>query len=102
MSDQPLSPAAVFLRLGTTLVAFMVLITHLLMLAIVPQTKCTGGDGADIWMAVFALSPLTFVFALLLLVSRPLKSVVPMLKWGCLPMVLLLPLALFGTLPIFS
>jgi len=99
---QTLSAAAVFLRLGLTMVAYMVIFSHLLMLALVPQTKCTGGDGADIWVAVFALSPLTFIFTLLLLSARPLHSVVQILKWGCLPLVILVPLALIGTLPIFS
>ena len=100
-SAAPLSPASVFLRLGITLVAYMVLVAHLLMLAIVPQTKCTG-EGTEIWVAIFAMSPLTFIFALLLLASRPLKSVVQMLKWGCVFIVLLLPFALIATLPIFG
>jgi hypothetical protein len=93
--------AEVFLRLGCTLVAFMVLIGHLLWLSILPRIDCST-DGASLWFALFGLAPLTFVLALLLLTSRPLTSVVSMLKWGCLPVGLLVPMALLGTLPTFS
>lgn len=89
------------MRLGITLVAYFMLIFHLGMVALVPQAKCSG-DNPDIWVVTFVLAPLSLTFALLLLASKPLKSVVQMLKWGCVPVLILAPLALIGTLPIFS
>lgn len=100
-NDKQLAPASVFLRLGTTLVAYMVLIFHLLLVALVSQLKCNG-DEPPIWVLTFFTAVIAFVFALALLVSRPLKSVVPMLKWGCLPVVALLPFALIAVLPVFG
>ena len=90
--------ADIFLRLGITLVAFMVIIGHLLWLAILPQIDCAT-DGAELWSALFWMSPLTLAVALLLLVSRKLPSIVQSLKFGCVPIALLLPLALYGILP---
>jgi len=101
MAQAPLSPASIFLRLGITLVAFLWLVFHLSFVAAVPSLKCSG-DTPDIWQVTFFMAPITFVFALLLLVSQPLKSVVQVLRWGCVLILILCPLALFSTLPIFS
>jgi len=101
MAQPSLSPASIFLRLGITLVAFLWLVFHLSFVAAVPGLKCSG-DNPDIWQVTFYMAPITFVFALLLLVSEPLKSVVQMLRWGAILVLILCPLALFGTLPIFS
>lgn len=101
MADVELAPASIFLRLGTTLVAYMMLIAHLLMVALVPQAKCSG-DAPDIWVVTLVTALLALTFALVLLASRPLKSVVQMLRWGCVPVLILAPLALIGALPIFS
>jgi len=101
MAQAPLTPAAIFLRLGITLVAFLWLVVHLSLVAAVPSLKCSG-DTPDIWQLTFYMAPLTFVFSLLLLVSEPLKSVVQVLRWGCILLFVLCPLALLGALPIFS
>ena len=101
MANNSLSPAQVFLRLGLRLVAYLLLFVHLAFVAAVPSLKCSG-DNPDIWQLTFYLAPLTLVFALLLLASRPLKTVVQTLRWGCVPLVVLVPLALIGTLPTFS
>ncbi len=101
MAQASLSAASVFLRLGITLVAYLWLCFHLALVASVPSLKCSG-DNPDIWQLTFYLAPITLVFALVLLASRPLKSVVQTLRWGCVPILILAPLALIGTLPIFS
>ncbi len=100
-NDPKLAPASIFLRLGITLVAYMVLIFHLMLVALVPKLKCNGDEPA-IWVVTFFTAVIAFIFALSLLASHPLKSVVPMLKWGCLPVVGLLPFSLFGVLPVFG
>jgi len=64
MADAPLSPASIFMRLGLTLVAYLMLIFHLGMVALVPQAKCSG-DNPDIWVVTFVFAPLALVFALL-------------------------------------
>lgn len=99
--DLQLAPASIFLRLGVTLVAYMVLFFHLLLLGLVPQLKCNGDEPA-IWVVTFFTAVVAFIFALSLLASRPLKTVVQTLKWGCVPLVLLLPFALLAVLPIFG
>ena len=101
MAAPPLSPASVFLRMGVSLVAFLWIIFHLALVAAVPSLKCSG-DVPDVWQLTFYIAPITFIFALSLLVSRPLKTVVQILRWGCIPFLILIPLALIGTLPIFS
>ncbi|MEM7220544.1 MAG: hypothetical protein AAF515_19440 [Pseudomonadota bacterium] len=93
--------ADIFLRLGVTLVAFMVIIGHLLWLSILPQIDCSA-DGSELWRALFWMAPLTLTFALLLLVSRKLPSIVQSIKFACVPVALLLPLALYGILPTLS
>ncbi len=100
-STPPLAPASVFLRLGITLVAFMVLIFHLLLTALVAQLKCNGDD-PGIWVLTFFSATIAFFFALTLLAARPLQSVVQTLKWGCLPVVGLLPFSLIAVLPILG
>jgi len=99
--DLKLAPASIFLRLGVTLVAFMTLFCHLLFLALLPQLKCNG-DEPPIWVVTFVTAFIAFVSALSLLASRPLKSIVQMLKFGCVPLVILLPFGLFAVLPIFG
>jgi len=90
--------ANVFLRLGCTLVGFMVVFGHLLWLWILPQIDCAV-DGHAFWYALFWMSIPTLIFAALLLASRPLTSVVGGLKWLCIPVIGLLPLALLGVWP---
>ena len=99
--DAQLAPASIFLRLGITLVAYMVLVFHLMLLALVPQLKCNGDEPA-IWVLTFFTAAIAFIFALCLLASRPLKSIVQMLRWGCLPIVALWPFALIAVLPVFG
>ncbi len=102
IKDEPnIAPASIFLRLGVTLVAFMTLFCHLLFLALVPQLKCNG-DEPPIWVVTFLTAFIAFVAALSLLAARPLKSVVQALKWGCIPLLILMPFGLFGVLPVFG
>lgn len=99
--DQKLAPASIFLRLGVTLVAFMALFCHLLFLALVTQLKCNG-DEPPIWVVTFVTAIIAFISALSLLASRPLKTVVQTLRWGCIPLLIMLPFGLFAVLPIFG
>ena len=90
--------ANVFLRLGCTLVAFMVLFGHLLWLSILPRIDCAT-DGHALWYALFWMSIPTLIFASLLLASRPLTAVTSGLKWLGLPVIFILPFALLGVWP---
>lgn len=90
--------ANVFLRLGCTLVAFMVLFGHLLWISILPKIDCAT-DGHALWFALFWMSIPTLIFTALLLASKPLTAVTSGLKWLCIPVILLLPLALLGVWP---
>jgi hypothetical protein len=85
--------AEVFLRLGASLVAWMMLFAHFLWLAAVYVMEC-GADGDEMYRLLLGLAPLTCGFALLLRVTRPYVEVHSMLRWLAVPLLLLMPFAL--------
>lgn len=85
--------AEVFLRLGTSLVAWMMLFAHLLWLAALYVTDC-GPDGDEMYRLLLGLAPFSCGFAYLLRVTRPFVEIHSMLKWLAVPLLLLLPFAL--------
>jgi hypothetical protein len=85
--------AEVFLRLGASLVAWMMLFSHLLWLAALYVMNC-GPDGDEMYRLLLGLAPFTCGFAVLLRVTRPFAEIHSMLRWLSLPLLLLLPFAL--------
>jgi hypothetical protein len=85
--------AEVFLRMGTALVAWMMLFTHFVWLAVLHSIGC-GPDGDEMHRLLFGLAPFTILFAFLLRVTRPIAEVHSMLRWLGVPVGLLLLLGL--------
>lgn len=85
--------AEVFLRLGSALVAWMLLYAHFLWLAALHAMGC-GPDGAEMHQLLLGLVPLTCGAALLLRATRPFEEIQRLLSWLAVPLLLLLPFAL--------
>jgi hypothetical protein len=85
--------AEVFLRLGSALVAWMLLFTHFLWLAALHAMGC-GPDGAEMHKLLLGLIPLTCGASLLIGVTQPFAEIHALLRWLTIPLLLLLPFAL--------
>jgi len=92
--------AEVFLRLGTTLVSWMILYAHFLWLAALYAMGC-GPDGAEMHGLLLGLAPFTVGSALLLRVTRPFAEIHSMLRWLGVPLLLLLPFAIRSVWHVF-
>lgn len=86
------------LRLGCSLVAWMVIYTYCLWLAVLRVTGC-GPDGDEFWQLLLGFAPFAMGFSLLISASRRLPELHRILRWGFVPLVLLVPL---GVLPVWS
>lgn len=95
-----MSFAEVFLRLGSTLVAWMVIYAYFLWVAVLRQVGCEA-DGEEIYRLLLAMAPITVAFSYLLRATRPLKDVHSILRWLCAPLIVLIPYALSSVWPIF-
>ena len=93
--------AEVFLRLGASLVAWMMLYTHFLWLAALYAIGC-GPDGDEMHRLLLGLAPFTCAFALLLRVTRPFAEIHGILRWLGAPLLLLLPFAVRSTWQVFE
>jgi hypothetical protein len=93
--------AEVFLRLGTTLVAWMILYAHFLWLAALYAIGC-GPDGAEMHGLLLGLAPLTIGSAFLLRMTRPFAEIHSMLRWLGVPLLLLLPFAIRSVWQVFQ
>lgn len=82
--------AEVFLRLGSALVAWMMLYAYFLWLAAVYAMGC-GPDGDEMHRLLLGMAPFICGFAFVLGATRPLEEVHSMLRWLALPLLLLLP-----------
>lgn len=85
--------AEVFLRMGLALVAWMMLFTHFVWLAVLHVTGC-GPDGDALHRLLLGLAPVTLGFAFLVRVTRPFAEIHAMLRWLGVPLGLLLLLGL--------
>ena len=85
--------AEVFLRLGSGLVAWMVLYAWALWLAALHSLAC-GPDGDEMHRLLLGIAPLAVAAVFLLRVTRPLQEVHVILRWLGLPLLLLLPFCL--------
>ena len=85
--------AEVFLRMGTALVAWMMLFTHFVWLAALHVMGC-GPDGDELHRVLLGLAPVTCVFAALVVVTRPFDDIHAMLGWLRVPLGVLVLLGL--------
>jgi hypothetical protein len=92
--------AEVFLRLGTSLVAWMMLFAHFLWLAALYVMDC-GPDGDEMYRLLLGLAPFSCGFAYSLRVTRPFVEIHSMLRWLGVPLLLLLPFALRSVWQVF-
>lgn len=95
-----MNAAELFLRLGCTMVGWLMVFTHLLWVATIRVVGCNS-DADAMWRMLLALAPLALGFSFLLQLSRRLPSVHSMLRWGLVPTVLLAALALWAVWPFF-
>lgn len=89
------------LRLGCALVAWMVIYTYGLWLAVLRVTGC-GPDGDEFWRLLLGFAPFAAGFSLLLGASRPMPELHGILRWGFVPLVVLVPLALLPVWDTFT
>jgi hypothetical protein len=93
--------AEVFLRLGTSFVAWMMLYAYVLWLAAVYVIAC-GPDGDEMHRLLLGMAPFVCGFALLLNVTHTFDEIHSMLRWLGVPLFLLLPFALRSVWNIFQ
>ena len=93
--------AEAFLRIGSSLVGWMIIYAHVLWLAVSARVTC-GAEGAELFAVLLGLTPLTLIAAPLVLVSRPLEDVHRMLRWLGAPLMLLLPFCLYAVYRVFQ
>lgn len=93
--------AEVFLRIGSALVAWMVLYAHFLWLMALSAIGC-GPDGDEMLRLLLGLAPVTVVMAISLRVTRPFSEIHSMLRWLGVPLLLMLPFSLRSIWLIFS
>jgi hypothetical protein len=74
----------VFLRLGSTLVAWMVLFTHVVWLAALGRIGC-GPDGDELHLVLLWFVPFAAGFSFLLHMTRPFPEIDRMLRWLGVP-----------------
>ena len=93
--------AEVFLRLGSSLVGWMLVYTYMVWLAALNVMGC-GPDGDAMHQLLLGLAPFAVVMTLLLRVTRPFPDIQRMLSWLGLPIVLLLPFVLRNIWAVFE
>lgn len=93
-----MSVIEMLLRLGCSLVAWMVIYTYCLWLAVLRVTGC-GPDGDEFWRLLLGFAPFVAAVCPLIGVSRRLPELHSILRWGFLPLLLLIPL---GLIPVWS
>ena len=93
--------AEVFLRLGSSLVAWMMLYAYVLWLAVLNTLGC-GPDGDEMHRLLLGMAPAACGFALLLRVTRSMPEVHSIIRWLAAPLLLLMPLALISIWSVFT
>ena len=82
----------VILRIGTALVAWMVVFAYFLWLAVAGRVGCDA-EGESLFALLLGAAPVAVLFAFLTRVSRPLKDVHVTLRWLGIGPALLTPFA---------
>ena len=90
-----------FLRLGCSLVGWMVVYAYCLWMATLRVIGC-GVDGDEFWRLLLAFAPIALGFAALIGVSARLPSIHQILRWGFVPLLLLVPLGVLSAWPTFD
>jgi hypothetical protein len=93
--------AEVFLRLGCSLVGWMLVYTYIVWLAALHAMGC-GPDGDAMHRLLLGLAPFTAAMSLLLRLTRPLPDIHRILARLGIPLVLLLPFVLKNIWVVFS
>ena len=93
-----MSFAEVLLRLGTALVAWMVVYAYLLWLAALRVSGCDA-DGDALWRLLLGFAPVAAALSPLVGATRPLADVHRILRWASAPLLLLVPLAAVAIWP---
>lgn len=85
--------AEILLRLGLSLVAWMIVYAYFLWLTVLHLVGCAP-DGPEMYRVLLGGAPFAAGTSLLLRSTRPLLDVHRILRWLAIPLVLLLPLIL--------
>jgi len=85
----------VFLRIGCSFTAWMVIYAYFIWLAVVERAGCTA-DGDEIFRLLLGMAPLAAGAAFLLRTTRPFPDIHRMLRWLGIPLIGLL----FLTIPV--
>ena len=83
----------ILLRLGSHLVGWLIIYSHLIWVAVIPQITC-GPEGEELFRLSLGFSPLVIVASLILGLANKLETVVESLRWLALPLIFLLPLVI--------
>jgi len=89
----------ILLRLGSSLVAWMMIYTHTVWLATLRVIDCEATPSDEFWRLLLALAPLAAGLSFLLKSMDVVPDIARILRWFGAPMVILIPLA---TLPVFE
>ena len=89
---QRMTFAEVFLRLGSALVAWVVVFAHCIWLAALHEVSC-GAAGPQPWGVLLGFSLITLIGALALPLGATVPGVAGILKYPAVPLVLLVPLS---------
>ena len=93
--------AEIFLRLGCSLVGWMLVYTYAVWLAALHAMGC-GPDGDEMHKLLLGLLPFAMIMALLLRMTHPFPDIQRMLSWLGAPLALLLPFALRNVWAVFE
>jgi hypothetical protein len=99
--DRDLRFADIFLRLGTSLVAWMVLYAYLVWLAALRAMGC-GADGAEMHQLVLAMSIISCPVVFLTRATSTMPEVHSLLRWLGVPLLILMPFGLLSAWDVFS
>jgi len=91
----------VLLRLGCSLVAWMVLYTHCIWLATLRVVGC-GPDGDELWRLLLGFAPIALGFSFLISAIQQQREVAQIMRWLAAPFVLLIPLAIWPVITTFT
>ena len=92
--------AEVFLRLGTSLVAWMMLYAYIVWLAALNSLGC-GADGDEMHRLLLGMAPVACGFVFLIGATRAMSEVHSTIRWLAGPLLLLGPVALTGVWKVF-
>jgi hypothetical protein len=93
--------AEVLLRLGCSLVAWMVVYAYAVWLAALHAMAC-GPDGDEMHRLLLGLAPATCILALMLRLTRPFAEIHRLLSWLGVPVALLLIAGLHNVWAVFA